>query len=162
MRSTINSSQEMQHGPNRNNQQLILSLCGSKHTKMLASSDCKEYEWSVSASSFLVNCSPLMTSSPDDTVENLYYLLMLQSATSRFQSVTYPMFGAEVQLSAQTLTKHRLGPQFDSQHHKNGEGISCFNGNTESILKAYAAVGGGAVARKTRKKKYFMVSVFKV
>lgn len=54
MRSTINSSQEMQQGPNRRSQQLILSLNGSKHTKMLASSACKEYEWRVLPSSFLV------------------------------------------------------------------------------------------------------------
>lgn len=55
-------------------------------------------------------------------------------------SVKYPMLGAEE--CGQVLTKHMLSPQFDSQHHK-WEEVSCFNGNTESILTAYAAVGRG-------------------
>lgn len=58
-------------------------------------------------------------------------------------SVKYPMLGAEecssvVKCSPSTC----VSPQFDSQHHK-WEEVSCFNGNTESILTAYAAVGRG-------------------
>lgn len=45
MRSTINNLQEMSRGPNRSSQQLITSLHGSKHNKMLVSSAGKEYEW---------------------------------------------------------------------------------------------------------------------